>query len=93
MGLGQWGIFASTLVRVCGIVSRCLAWLVVSLLSAHVSHLLPFDAVVLLGLRRLSPLEGHLEKASTIQQGWWGRLVLHACCGVPRGVVCVGGHW
>jgi hypothetical protein len=30
--------------------------------------------------------------ASTIQLGWWGRLVLHACCGVPRGVVCVGGH-
>ena len=62
-----------------------------SLLAAHVSHLLPFDAVVLLGFRRLSPLEGHLEKASTIQQGWWGRLVLHACGGVARDVVCVGG--
>ena len=51
MGLGQWGIFASTLVRVCGIVSRCLAWLVVSLLAARGSYVLSVDAVVLLGFR------------------------------------------
>jgi hypothetical protein len=31
VGFGQWGIIASTLVRVCGIESRCLAWIVVSL--------------------------------------------------------------
>ena len=51
VGPGQWGIIASTLVLVCGIESRCLVWLVVSLLAAHVSHVLPFDAVVLLGFR------------------------------------------
>ena len=51
LGLGQWGIIASTLAIVCGIVSWCLVWLVVSLLAAHVSHVLPFDAVVLLGFR------------------------------------------
>ena len=51
MGLGQWGIIASPLVRVCGIESRCLAWLVVSLLVACGSHVLPVGAVVLLGFR------------------------------------------
>ena len=51
MGLGQWGIIASTLVRVCGIESRCLAWLVVSLLAARGSHVLPVGAVVLHGFR------------------------------------------
>ena len=53
MGLGQWGIIASTRVRVCGIESRCLAWLVVSLLAARgsQSHVLPVGAVVLLGFR------------------------------------------
>ena len=88
----QGGAVVSTLVRVYGIESRCLVWLVLSLLASRGSHVLPVDAVVLYGFTGdLALWGGHLEKASTIQQGWWGRMVLHACCGVPRGVVCVGG--
>ena len=47
----QGGAVVSTLVRVCGIESRCLVWLVLSLLAARGSHVLPVDAVVLLGFR------------------------------------------
>ena len=38
-------------VRVCGIESRCLVWLVLSLLAARGSHVFPVGAVVLHGFR------------------------------------------
>jgi hypothetical protein len=44
------------------------------------------------GDSHVSPLGRDLEEASTIQQGWWGRVVFHACGGVARGVVCVEGE-
>ena len=47
----QGGAVVSTLVRVYGIESRCLVWLVLSLLAARGSHVLPVDAVVLYGFR------------------------------------------
>ena len=50
-GLASGAIIASTLVCVCGAVSRCFAWLVLSLLAACGSHVLPVGAVALLGFR------------------------------------------
>ena len=47
----QGGAVVSALVRVCGIESRRLVWLVLSLLAARGSHVLPVGAVVLLGCR------------------------------------------
>ena len=51
MGLGQWCIIASTQVCVCGAVSWCFVWLVLSLVAACGSHVLPVGAVVLFGFR------------------------------------------
>ena len=45
------GAAVPTLVRMCGIESRCLVWLVLSLLAARGSHVLPVGAVVLHGFR------------------------------------------
>ena len=47
----QGGAVVPTLVRMCGIESRCLVWLVLSLLAARGSHVLPVGAVVLHGFR------------------------------------------
>ena len=47
----QGGAVVSALVSVCGIESRRLVWLVLSLLAARGSHVLPVGAVVLLGCR------------------------------------------
>ena len=93
VGPGQWGIIASTLVLVCHMAlslgvsfgSWCRCWLRMFLMCFHLMQL------SCLAAGDVALLEGHLEKASTIQQSWWGRLVIHACGGVARDVVCVGG--
>ena len=48
---GQWGAAVSTQVCVCGAVSRCFVWLVLSFVAARVSHVIPVAPVVLHGFR------------------------------------------
>ena len=73
--------------------SYCRCWLRVLLMC---SQLVPLSCLAA-GDSALWGGGLHLEEASTVQLGWWGRVALHACGGVPQGVVRVevdmGGHW